>query len=71
MGGFAKRLGCATTFEAELWEVWGGLKLARARGFLKVELRLDSYLWFKIFRVLSRVTLQEIVYLIVLVNSSV
>lgn len=33
LGGFAKCLGMASAFEAELWGVLEGLKLAKAKGF--------------------------------------
>ncbi|PNX72087.1 ribonuclease H [Trifolium pratense] len=40
--GFAKHVGNATAYIAELWGVYEGLKLARRRGFERVELRIDS-----------------------------
>lgn len=53
----------ATTFDAELWGVQEGLKLARASGFLKVELRLDSVsVWFKIALVSSSVRIGRLRY---------
>lgn len=40
--GFSKHLGAATAYEAELWGVWEGLRMARDGGFCQVELYLDS-----------------------------
>lgn len=42
LGGFTKRLGRVTAFEAEIWGVWEELKLARGKSFPKVELWIDS-----------------------------
>jgi len=40
--GFSKGLGACSAYVAELWGVFEGLKLARLRGFHKVELDIDS-----------------------------
>lgn len=42
LGGFTKRLGRVTAFEAEIWGVREELKLARGKGFPEVELWIDS-----------------------------
>lgn len=42
LGGFAKFVGQATTFVAELWGVYEGLSLARAIRFMEEELQVDS-----------------------------
>lgn len=64
VGRFCKMAGShATAFDAELWGVQEGLKLARASGFLKVELRLDSVsVWFKIALVSSSVRIGRLRY---------
>ncbi|PNX61102.1 ribonuclease H, partial [Trifolium pratense] len=41
-GGFAKFVGAGSAFVAELWGVLEGLKLARRKGFRKVEVNIDS-----------------------------
>jgi hypothetical protein len=40
--GFAKALGDTTTYMAELWGIYEGLKLAQRRGVTRLELRTDS-----------------------------
>jgi len=40
--GFSKWLGVCSAYVAELWGVLEGLKMARERGFHKVELDVDS-----------------------------
>jgi ribonuclease HI len=39
--GFSKGLGSCDSYVAELWGAFEGLKLARARGFHRVELHVD------------------------------
>jgi len=41
--GFSKGLGACSAYVAELWGVFGGLKLARLRGFYNMELHIDSW----------------------------
>jgi ribonuclease HI len=40
--GFAKALGDTTTYMAELWGIYEGLKLAKHRGTTRIEVRTDS-----------------------------
>ncbi|KAK2417953.1 hypothetical protein QL285_040194 [Trifolium repens] len=42
MEGFVKGLGDTTAYMAELWGIYEGLRLARRRGVLKLEVRSDS-----------------------------
>jgi hypothetical protein len=42
LAGFAKALGHTTTYMAELWGVYEGLRLANRRGVTGLELRTDS-----------------------------
>jgi hypothetical protein len=41
-GGIAKFVGIRSALIAELWGVLEGLKLAKRRGFRKVEVNVDS-----------------------------
>ncbi|PNX55023.1 ribonuclease H [Trifolium pratense] len=41
-GGFAKNVGRATAYLAELWGVYEGLCLARRQGYTNIELQVDS-----------------------------
>lgn len=40
--GFAKHVGVSSAYLAELWGVYEGLKLAKSKGYLRLELQLDS-----------------------------
>ncbi|MCH87362.1 ribonuclease H protein [Trifolium medium] len=42
ISGFSKNLEVCSAYVAELWGVFEGLKIARARGFRKIELQVDS-----------------------------
>jgi ribonuclease HI len=42
LGGFSKYIGQCSAFVAELWGVFEGLKLAQVKGFMKVEVSVDS-----------------------------
>lgn len=42
LGGFARNLGDTTTYVAELWGVYEGLKLAHSLGVCFLEVQLDS-----------------------------
>ncbi|PNY00018.1 ribonuclease H, partial [Trifolium pratense] len=39
---FAKKVGHASAYIAEFWGAYEGLKLARSRGFMRIDLRIDS-----------------------------
>jgi ribonuclease HI len=40
--GFARNVSTTSAFNAELWGAYDGLCLARRRGFVNIELQLDS-----------------------------
>ncbi|MCI47533.1 ribonuclease H protein, partial [Trifolium medium] len=42
LGSFTKFIGRCSTFVAELWDVLEGLKLAKERGFNRIEICVDS-----------------------------
>ncbi|GAU48590.1 hypothetical protein TSUD_405800 [Trifolium subterraneum] len=42
LGGFAKKIGTTSAYIVELWGAYEGLRWARTRGYVNVELRMDS-----------------------------
>lgn len=42
LGGFIKNVGRCTVLTAEFWGIYGGLKLAQSKGYIRIEVQVDN-----------------------------